>query len=405
MNKKIVDSLQDITNKVVIVRVDFNVPLIDGNVTDTNRIVEALPTIKYLQKREAKIVLLSHLGKVNHKDPEKKKKDMAKNDMKLVAPSVKKYLKSNFLYCPHTKGKEVEAMIKEMKPKQVLLLQNTRYEDGEEKNDAKLAKYWASLADAFVMDAFGSAHRAHASTVGIPSAMKLDHKPTALGYLVEKEVSALSKCVEASIHPYVAILGGSKVAEKIHVIEALLRKADLVILGGSIAHTFMKARGNKVGNSFVEDDQLDFARKCLSEGKDKILLPIDQVIAESIDDPKDIRNTLSENITDGFIGLDIGIRTVYMYKAALADAKMVFWNGPMGMFENDWFAKGTAGICQGITDVKGIFSVVGGGDSASAVAQFGYKDKFSHVSTGGGASLEMIQNDGHLPGIDVIDDA
>ena len=403
MNKKTVKDLK-LEGKTVLVRVDFNVPLKADKVEDDNRIAAAMPTIKYLQKAEAKVVLLSHLGKVNHKDPAKAKEDKAKNDMAFVAPAVKKYLKKSFVYCAATQGPEVEAAIKALEPGQVLLLQNTRYEPGEEKNDAKLSAYWASLGDAYVMDAFGSAHRAHASTVGIPEILKQAHKETAIGFLVETEVQALSRCVEAKEHPYVAILGGVKVSDKIKVIEGLLKKADKILIGGAMAYTFLAAKGLNVGKSLVEQDQLDFAKKCLKEGHDKIVLPIDHVIAETLENPKDVRNTLGENITPGFIGCDIGIRTVYLFRDAMKGAKIIFWNGPMGIFETDWFNKGTIGVCAAITGVKGAFTVVGGGDSASAATKFGYKTKFSHISTGGGASLEMIENDGHLPGIDVIAD-
>ncbi|MDD4066238.1 MAG: phosphoglycerate kinase, partial [Bacilli bacterium] len=316
----------------------------------------------------------------------------------------KKYLKGDFVYCPFTQGAEVEKAIKGLKPQQVLLLQNTRYEVGEEKNDPKLAAYWANLADGFVMDAFGSAHRAHASTYGIPEVMNKAKKPTAIGFLVEKEVAALSRCVEAKEHPYVAILGGVKVSDKIKVIDSLLKKVDKILIGGAMAYTFLAAKGINVGNSLVEKDQLDYAKKCLKDGVDKIVLPIDHVIAATMDNPTDVRNTLSVNITDGFIGFDIGARTIELFKNAMKGAKIIFWNGPMGVFENEWFNKGTKGVCEAMANVKGAFTVVGGGDSASAVAMFGFKDKISHVSTGGGASLEMIENDGHLPGIDIVAD-
>ncbi|MDD3422806.1 MAG: phosphoglycerate kinase [Bacilli bacterium] len=403
MNKQTIKDV-NFSGKTVIVRVDFNVPLSGGQVSDDNRIVAALPTIKELQTQGAKIVLLSHLGKVNHKDPAKTPSDMKKNDMAFVAPTVKKYLKGDFVYCPFTQGAEVEKAIKGLKPQQVLLLQNTRYEVGEEKNDPKLAAYWANLADGFVMDAFGSAHRAHASTYGIPEVMNKAKKPTAIGFLVEKEVAALSRCVEAKEHPYVAILGGVKVSDKIKVIDSLLKKVDKILIGGAMAYTFLAAKGINVGNSLVEKDQLDYAKKCLKDGVDKIVLPIDHVIAATMDNPTDVRNTLSVNITDGFIGFDIGARTIELFKNAMKGAKIIFWNGPMGVFENEWFNKGTKGVCEAMANVKGAFTVVGGGDSASAVAMFGFKDKISHVSTGGGASLEMIENDGHLPGIDIVAD-
>lgn len=406
MKKQTIEDV-DYKNKTVLVRVDFNVPLSrERQVNDDTRVVAALPTIRALQNAGAKIVLLSHLGKVKHSDPEKEKADMAKNDMAFVAPTVKKYLGEAFSYCPFTKGKKVEEAIKKLAPGEVLLLQNTRYEAGEEKNDPELAKYWAKLGDAYVLDAFGTAHRKHASTYGIPEAMNKSRKkkPTAVGFLVEKEIAALSQCVEAKIHPYVAILGGVKVSDKIKVIESLLKKVDKILIGGAMAYTFLAAKGIKVGSSLVEKDQLAFAKNCLKEGIDKIVLPIDHVIADSLDNPTDLRNTLGENITDGFAGYDIGARTIELFKDALKGAKIVFWNGPVGVFENPYFQKGTKAIAAALAELKGAFTVVGGGDSASAVAQFGYKDKISHVSTGGGASLEMIENDGKLPGVEIIAD-
>lgn len=252
------------------------------------------------------------------------------------------------------------------------------------------------------MDAFGSAHRAHASTYGVPEILKKEGKPVALGYLMEKEVKNLGACVKGDVHPYIAILGGFKVSDKIKVIDSLLKKCDKILIGGAMAYTFLKALGNKIGNCPVEDDQLDYAKKCYESGK--ILLPVDNVIADGFDNynPDNIKTINNDVIPEGYQGLDIGPKTVEIYRNEIAKAKLIFWNGPMGVFEDEHFQKGTIEVCKAITDNTEAFSVIGGGDSAAAAKQFGYAKKFSHVSTGGGASLEMIENDGHLPGIDVI---
>lgn len=411
MNKMTVKDLTNLKGKVVLVRVDFNVPLKNGVIDDDNRIVAALPTINYLKEQGARVVLFSHLGKVDHKDPEKCAANKAKNDMKYVAPRLSELLKEEVVYVAETRGETLTNAVKALKDGQVLLMQNTRYEKGESKNDPELSAYWASLADAFVMDAFGSAHRAHASTYGVPEILNKENKPTALGFLMQKEVEGLNRCVtiKDEDRPFVAILGGAKVSDKILVVEKLIEKADKVIIGGAITCTFLKALGKPVGNSRYEEDQLDFALKCveLAKAKNKLVLPIDHIVADDFAMPLDVRVTEGVEIADGFERLDIGPRTREYYNKILQNAKTVFWNGPMGVFENALFADGTIAICETLTELtkkKGTFTVIGGGDSASAAAHFGYKDGFSHVSTGGGASLELIQNDGHLPGIDIISD-
>lgn len=411
MSKMTVTDLTNLKGKVVFVRVDFNVPLKNGVIDDDNRIVAALPTITYLKNQGARVVLFSHLGKVDHKDPEKCAANKAKNDMKFVAPRLAELLNEEVVYVPETRGDALTAAVKELKDGQVLLMQNTRYEKGESKNDPELSAYWASLADAFVMDAFGSAHRAHASTYGVPEILNKDGRPTALGFLMQKEVEGLNRCVNITDadRPFVAILGGAKVSDKILVVEKLIEKADKVIIGGAITCTFLKALGKPVGNSRYEADQLDFALKCveLAKAKNKLVLPIDHIVADDFAMPLDVRITEGVEVADGFERLDIGPRTRDYYDKILQGAKTVFWNGPMGVFENALFADGTIEICKTLTKLtkeKGAFTVIGGGDSASAAAHFGYKDDFSHVSTGGGASLELIQNEGHLPGIDVIAD-
>ena len=393
----------NLKGKKTLVRVDFNVPLKDGIVKDDNRVKEAIPTIKYLVDQGAKVVLCSHLGKVDHKDPVKCEENKKKNDMKFVVSTLEELLGQNVYYVDEVYGEKVDATLAKLKEGEVMLLQNTRYEKGESKNDATLAKNMAKNIDVFVMDAFGSAHRAHASTYGVPELLNEEGKETAIGFLMEKEVNALSKCVEANEHPYVAVLGGAKVSDKINVIEGLLNKADKIIIGGAMAYTFLKAKGIDVGKSLVEDEQLDFARECLKKGENKIILPVDHIVSFDIDS-EEYMPTINENIPSLFFGFDIGPKTRAYYDSELANAKIVFWNGPMGVFEKEIFAKGTKKICESIANLDDAFSVIGGGDSASAAKQLGFKDKFSHVSTGGGASLEMIENDGILPGIEIIQD-
>ena len=390
-------------NKGVLVRVDFNVPLKDGVVKDDNRIREALPTINYLLDNGAKVCLCSHLGKIDFKDPEKTPLDMAKNDMKFVAPKLEELLGKHVYYVDEVYGNKVDETWKSLKPGEVMLIQNTRYIKGETKNDPELAKELAKDKDVFVMDAFGSAHRSHSSTYGVAEILKNEGKETALGFLMEKEVNSLSKCVEAKEHPYVAVLGGAKVSDKIKVIESLLEKVDKIIVGGAMAYTFLKSEGVDVGNSRVEEDQLDFAKNCLEKANGKIVLPVDHICADDFETPNEIK-LCKGSIDKGFMGLDIGPETIELYKKVLDDAKVIFWNGPMGVFEDSRFATGTKSVCAHIASLKGAFSVIGGGDSASAAKQFGYKEEFSHVSTGGGASLEMIENNGVLPGIEIIED-
>lgn len=389
--------------KGVLVRVDFNVPLKEGKVKDDNRIKEALPTINYLLENGAKVCLCSHLGKIDFKDPNKTPLDMAKNDMKFVAPKVEELLGRKVVYVDEVYGSKVDEAWANLKEGEVMLIQNTRYIKGETKNDVELAKELAKNKDVFVMDAFGSAHRSHSSTYGVAEVLKSEGKETALGFLMEKEVNSLSKCVEANEHPYIAVLGGAKVSDKIKVIESLLEKVDKIIIGGAMAYTFLASQGVNIGNSRVETDQLDFAASCLEKANGKIVLPVDHVCANDFENPSEIR-LCKGNIDEGFMGLDIGPETIELYKEVLNDAKVIFWNGPMGVFEDTRFATGTKSVCAHIASLNNAFSVIGGGDSAAASKEFGYKDDFSHVSTGGGASLEMIENNGKLPGIEIIED-
>ena len=398
MTKRTVSDL-DVAGKRVIVRVDFNVPLKDGVITDDNRINGALPTIKYLIENNAKVILMSHLGKVDHKDPVKTEADKAKNDMAPVAVRLQKLLpetKVNFV--PVTRGKALEDAVEALQDGEIVLMQNTRYEVGESKNDVNLAKYWASLGDLFVTDAFGSVHRAHASTVGIAEIL-----PSALGFLVEKEVKFLSEAIYAPKHPFVAILGGAKVSDKISVIENLLDVADKVIVGGGMAYTFYKAMGYEIGTSLVEMDRLDIAKTIIEKAGDKLILPVDTVVAPAF--AADATPTVvdADKMPADQMGLDIGPKSIAEFKEALKDAKTVVWNGPMGVFEFPAFATGTLEVCKAITEIPGVLSVIGGGDSAAAAIQLGFKDDITHISTGGGASLEFMEGK-ELPGIAAIQD-
>lgn len=409
---KTIEELKDLKGKRVLVRVDFNVPQKAGVIRDDNRIRAALPTICYLVKEGARVILMSHLGKIKWKEPDPEKiEEMKKaNDMAPVAAKLGELVAPVKVgFCPVTRGEELVKKVNELGEGEILVVQNTRYEKGEEKNDPELAKAWAALADVYVLDAFGSAHRAHASTVGVPAILKEEGKPVAEGYLMIKEVDNLTRCVDVAKEdrPYIAILGGFKVSDKIKVIDSLLKKCDKLIIGGAMAYTFKKALGEKVGESPVQDDQLDYALRCIEDAKKagkEILLPVDSVITDSFE-PVEGRTikVVDGDIPEGFQGVDIGPKTIALYQAAIASAHMIFWNGPMGVFEQDEFQAGTKAVCVAIKELEGkAFTVCGGGDSASAVKQFGFKENFSHVSTGGGASLEMIENDGHLPGVDVL---
>ncbi len=299
-------------------------------------------------------------------------------------------------FSPETRGEELETKVEELKNGDILLVQNTRYEPGESKNDPELAKYWASLGDMFVEDAFGSVHRAHASTVGIPENLP----ENALGFLVEKEVDMLGKAVDNPAHPFVAIIGGAKVSDKIGVIENMLDKADKIIVGGGMAYTFDKALGKNVGNSLLEEDKVELAKNMLEKANGKIVLPVDAVVADKFDNDADTM-VVEGDIPDGWMGLDIGPKSIELFKETLDGAKTVVWNGPMGVFEMPKFAKGTLAVCEAIADLPDAVTVIGGGDSAAAAIQLGFKDKFSHISTGGGASLEYMEGK-KLPGIEVI---
>ena len=405
MAKKSVKDLQ-VAGKKVIVRVDFNVPHKGDVITDDNRIVAALPTIKYLLENNAKVILLSHLGKIDYKKTEEEiEAAKKKNDMSIVAKRLQEHLPNNKVtFVNATRGAELEAAVAEMKEGEVVLMQNTRYEKGESKNNEELGAYWASLGDLFVEDAFGSVHRAHASTVGIPTTL-----PSAAGFLVEKELKFLGDAVENPVRPFVGILGGAKVADKLKVIDNLLEKCDTLIIGGGMAYTFLKAKGYGIGDSLVDDEKLDYCKEMMEKAEKlgkNLLLPIDTVVCEAFPDPIDGPVTTevvsSDAIPEGKQGLDIGPKTAALFAETVKAAKTVVWNGPMGVFENPTLAAGTNEVAKALAEADGT-TIIGGGDSAAAIKQLGYADKVSHVSTGGGASLEFLEGNG-LPGVDIINE-
>lgn len=392
MSKVTVKDL-DVKGKHVIVRVDFNVPHKGNVITDDNRVRAALPTINYLTENGAKVLLLSHLGKV------KTEEDKAKNDMSIVAECLSKLQSAPVTFVNATRGAELEEAVKNQEEGSIVLMQNTRYEKGESKNDPELGKYWAGLGDLFVEDAFGSVHRAHASTVGIPS--NLPEGCSAVGFLVEKELNVLGKALNDPQRPFVAILGGAKVSDKIAVIDNLLKIADKVLIGGGMSYTFSAANGGFIGDSLLEADKEEMAKEFMAKGEGKLFLPVDTVVANAFDDATEVKTVNAGEIPDGFMGLDIGPKTVELFREQLQGAKTVFWNGPMGVFEKPEYAKGTEAVCETLANLEDATTIIGGGDSASAAKNLGFADKFSHISTGGGASLEYMEGK-ELPGVAII---
>ena len=389
----------DLKGKKVLVRVDFNVPLKDGVITNDNRITAALPTIKYIIEQGGRAILFSHLGRVKE-EADKEGKSLAP-----VAADLAAKLGQDVAFLPGvTRGAELEAAINALEDGQVLLVENTRFEDvdgkKESKNDPELGKYWASLGDGiFVNDAFGTAHRAHASNVGISANVE----KAVAGFLLENEIAYIQEAVEAPERPFVAILGGSKVSDKIGVIENLLEKADKVLIGGGMTYTFYKAQGIEIGNSLVEEDKLDVAKALLEKANGKLILPVDSKEANAFADYTEVKDTEGEAVDPGFLGLDIGPKSIAKFDEALTGAKTVVWNGPMGVFENPDFQAGTIGVMDAIVKQPGVKSIIGGGDSAAAAINLGRADKFSWISTGGGASMELLEGK-ELPGLAALTD-
>ncbi|MGX7775692.1 phosphoglycerate kinase [Streptococcus pluranimalium] len=386
----------ELKGKKVLVRVDFNVPLKDGVITNDNRITAALPTIKHIVEEGGRAILFSHLGRV---------KEEADKDGKSLAPVAKalaEKLGQDVAFPGATRGAKLEEAVNALEDGQVLLVENTRFEDvdgkKESKNDPELGQYWASLGDGiFVNDAFGTAHRAHASNVGISANVD----KAVAGYLLENEIAYIQEAVETPERPFVAILGGSKVSDKIGVIENLLDKADKVLIGGGMTYTFYKAQGIEIGNSLVEEDKLDVAKELLEKSNGKLILPVDSKEANAFADYTEVRDTEGEAVSEGFLGLDIGPKSIAKFEEALEGAKTVVWNGPMGVFENPDFQAGTIGVMDAIVKQPGVKSIIGGGDSAAAAINLGRADKFSWISTGGGASMELLEGK-VLPGLDAL---
>ena len=428
-NKKTIEDVA-VAGKKVLVRCDFNVPLKDGVITSDKRIVEALPTIKYLRDQGAMVILCSHMGKPHNvfdaklkldkkeiakieKLPaeeqeaataaalEKAKGDVKKFSLQVVADKLNELLGGGVVFANDTVGEDAQAKVAAMKPGDIVLLQNTRFTAGESKNDPEFSKKLASFAELFVNDAFGTAHRAHASTAGVVQHAGL---PAVCGYLIQKEISVMGKALSDPARPFVAILGGAKVSDKLNVINNLLGKVDTLIIGGGMAYTFQAARGFEVGKSLLDESKIDYCKEMMAKAEAngvKLLLPVDVTVASEfpnpIDAPIDVEIVSADAIPADKEGMDIGIETMALYAEAVKSAKTVVWNGPMGVFENPTLAKGTISVAEALADSDCI-SIVGGGDSAAACEQLGYADRITHISTGGGASLEFLEGL-ELPGI------
>jgi len=392
LDKKSIQDI-DVKSKKVLVRVDFNVPIDEnGVITDDRRIREALPTIKYLREHAAKVILMSHLGRP-------KGKFNAKYTLKPVAEKLSEMLGVKVELAPDAIGEAVRAMVDKLSDGDVMLLENVRFHEEEEKNDKEFSKKLAALGNIYVNDAFGTAHRAHATTAGIA-----DYLPSAIGFLIKKELDIMGKALAEPERPFIAILGGAKVSDKIGVIENLMDKVDALLIGGGMAFTFYKAMGYEIGKSILEADKVELAGEILKKAKEKhlkLLLPIDIVVASEFSNDAPRKTVTADNIPEDRLGLDIGESTREVYSDIIKNAKTVVWNGPMGVFEMSNFAKGTFALAEALSECKGT-TIVGGGDSAAAVEQLGFADKITHISTGGGASLEFLEGK-VLPGIDVIE--
>ncbi|MFB1098120.1 MULTISPECIES: phosphoglycerate kinase [Bacillaceae] len=392
MNKKSIRDI-DVAGKKVFCRVDFNVPMENGTVTDDTRIKAALPTIKHLTEQGAKVILASHLGRP---------KGEVKEDLRLdpVAQRLSDLLDKEVAKVDQVHGEEVNEAVAELADGEVLLIENVRFEPGEEKNDPELAKAFASMADVYVNDAFGAAHRAHASTEGVAK-----HLPAVAGLLLERELEVLGKALSNPERPFTAIIGGAKVKDKIGVIDNLLDKVDNLIIGGGLAYTFVKARGYEIGKSLLEEDKIDLAKEFMQKAKDKgvnMVMPEDVVVADDFSEDANKREVSIEEIPADWEALDIGPKTRETYKQIVKDSKLIIWNGPMGVFELNAFSGGTKAVGEALAEGEG-FSIIGGGDSAAAVEKFGLADKMDHISTGGGASLEFMEGK-ELPGVAALND-
>lgn len=382
----------DLKNKKVIIRVDFNVPIKDNKILDDNRIVMSLKTIKYAIDSSAKVILMSHLGRI------KEESDKEKNSLKIVVKRLGELLEKDVIFVNSTRGKKLEDAINNLKSGEVLLMENTRFEDLngklESSNDEKLGKYWASLGDIFINDAFGTCHRSHASNVGIASNIE-----SGIGFLVEDELKKLS-IVNNPKKPYAVILGGAKVVDKIGVIKNLVNKCDYILIGGGMAYTFLKSLGYNIGASLLDSDSIDFCSEMLDKYKDKIILPLDSIVSKEFD--KDITLKDNENFDNDDIGLDIGNKTIKLFQDILSKCNTILWNGPLGYSEIEKYSKGTKEILNYLSD-KDKTVIIGGGDTAAAAINFGYKNSFTHISTGGGATLELLEGK-ELPGVAIIDE-
>lgn len=392
-NKKSIEDI-NVKGKKVLVRCDFNVPIQEGKITDENRLKGALPTIKYLMENNAKVILCSHLGKPKGEP----KKELS---LEPVAKRLSTMLGKEVAFADdeNVVGENAKNAVQNMKDGDVVLLQNTRYRKEETKNEDNFSKELASLAEVFVNDAFGTAHRAHCSTVGVTKYLK----ESACGYLIQKELKFLGEAVENPERPFVAILGGAKVSDKINVINNLLEKVDILIIGGGMAYTFLKAQGYTIGKSLLEEDKMDYALEMIKKAEDKgvkLLLPVDFIVANEFSKDAEPIVTEDRNIQDDYMGMDVGPKTVELFTSAVKEAKTVIWNGPLGVFEFENFAKGTKSMAKALSETKAT-TIIGGGDSASAVNNLGYGDKMTHISTGGGASLEFLEGKA-LPGIEAL---